>query len=80
MTAKEQRQVRRLEVRIEELERHLKISTKSGSDTFLDLYNTRTALRQAHEALAEAMAIIEQCIKDDPAFIQQRQTQVIADF
>lgn len=72
MTAKERRYVRKLEIENEELKRHLKIANESGAETFLALYETRVAMRQAYEALVEAANALEDNMRDDPAFMEQQ--------
>jgi hypothetical protein len=65
MTAKEKRYVRKLEIRIEELERHFKIANDSNIETFVTLYQTRVAMRHAYEALVEAETALHENMKDD---------------
>jgi len=72
MTAKERRYVRRLEIENEELKRHFNIANKSGAETFLALYDTRVAMRQAYEALVEAANALESNMREDPVFIEQK--------
>ena len=69
MTAKEARYVRKLEIRVAELERHFEIANRSGTENFIALFETRTALKQAFEALEECSGITYDCIKNDPQFI-----------
>lgn len=71
MTAKESRALRKLQIENEELKRHFHIAQKSQVDTFTELYQTRTALRQAYEALSEAQQVLEALMKEDPAFMAQ---------
>jgi len=80
MTAKEKRYVRKLEIRIEELERHFKIANDSCTETFTSLYQTRVAMRYAYEALIEAEKVLHENMKEDPAFIQQQPRAIVADF
>jgi hypothetical protein len=70
MTAKERRYVRKLEIENEELRRHFDIANSSNTDTFLSLYETRFAMRLAYECLVEAVAHLEDNMRDDPAFMQ----------
>ena len=70
MTAKERRHVRNLELKIEELERHFRISQSSGIDYFRSLYETRLALRQVYECLHEAISILDATMAQDPAFMK----------
>jgi len=70
MTAKEKRYVRKLEIENEELKRHFHIANKSNTETFLALYEPRLAMRLAYEALIDAVAQMEDNLRDDPAFIQ----------
>jgi Mg2+ and Co2+ transporter CorA len=78
MTAKEQRYVRNLEIKIEQLEAALKHSQKIWHEQFTDIYETRTALLQSFAAIEEAAAIMRNCIKDDPRYIaEQKRIEVI---
>jgi len=70
MTSKEKRYVRKLEIENEELKRHFHIANKSNTETFLALYETRLAMRLAYEDLIDAVARLENNMRDDPAFIQ----------
>ncbi len=70
MTAKERRYVRKLEVENEELKRHFRIANNSNIETFTALYETRFAMRLAYECLVEAVAHLEDNMRDDPAFMQ----------
>lgn len=72
MTAKEKRHVRKLEIRIEELERHFKIANNSHAEVFLNLYDTRRAMREAYESLIDAARTLEDLMRNDPAFMQQK--------
>ncbi len=69
MTAKEARYVRKLEIRVAELERHLGIANRSSAEYFSALFETRTAMKQAFEALEECSGIMYDCIKNDPQFM-----------
>lgn len=81
MTAKEQRYVRNLEIKIEQLEAALERSQETWRDQFTAIYETRTALLQSFAAVEEAAVIMHQCIKDDPQFMNKRKRiEVIPDF
>jgi len=69
MTAKEKRYVRKLEIRIEELERHFKIANDAHTEIFSALYHTRTAMRIAYETILEAADSLQENIKNDPAYM-----------
>jgi hypothetical protein len=70
MTAKEKHHVRKLEIRIEELERHFNIANSAHCNVFRELFETRAALRQSYEALMEAANILGDLMANDPAFMQ----------
>ena len=81
MTAKEQRYVRNLEIKIEQLEQALKRSQETWRDQFTAIYETRTALLQAFAAIEEAAVIMHNCIKDDPQYMTERKRiEVIPNF
>ncbi len=81
MTAKEQRYVRKLEIRVAELERHFDIANKSSAENFVALFETRIALKQAFEALEECAVIMHDCIKADPQYMaMQKRLHLEADF
>jgi len=80
MTAKEQRNTRKLEIRVEELERHFKISNDSYIETFTELYQTRTAMRQAYESLMDAESVLRTLMKEDPAFMALKAEITTGDF
>ncbi len=70
MTAKEKRYVRKLEIKVEQLERHFRIAQTSGMDNFRALYDSRLAMRQAYESLMDAARTLEDCMQEDPAFME----------
>ena len=54
MTAKEKRYVRKLEIRIEELERHFDILNSHDKSTFMSLFEARCAVSEALETIEYA--------------------------
>ena len=81
MTAKEKRYVRNLEIKVEQLEQALKRSQATWADQSTAIYETRTALFQAFEAIEEAAVIMHGCIKDDPQYMaEQKRISVIPNF
>ena len=80
MNAKEKRHVRKLEIRVEELERYLNIANSSGVETFLTLFETRAAMRQAYEAVCDAERVLRELMQDDPAFMEMRAKIIQGDF
>jgi len=72
MNAKEQRYVRNLEIKIEQLESALKRSQTTWADQFTAIYETRTALLQSFAAIEEAAVIMHNCIKDDPQYLHEK--------
>lgn len=83
MTKKEERHVRNLEIKVEELERHLKLSQRASIENFTSAYDSRIAMRQAYEALLDAAKILEDCMREDPAFIKeqaQRRAEIVPNF
>ena len=72
MTKKEERKVRMLEIRIEELELRLTKAQSAWVDEFHALYESRVALKQAFELIEEAAEIIYPIIKNDPQFIARK--------
>lgn len=81
MTAKEQRYVRNLEIKIEELEKTLDISTKTWRDQFHAIYDSRTALLQAFAAIEEAAVIIHERIRQDPEYMaEKKRIEITPDF
>lgn len=81
MNAKEQRYVRNLEIKIEQLEAALKRAQSTWSDQFTVIYETRTAMLQAFAAVEEAAVIMHNCIKADPQYMaEDRRLNVVADF
>lgn len=81
MTAKEQRYVRKLEIRINELEATLKKAQGTWVDQFHALFETRTAMFQAFAAIEEAAVIMHECMKQDPQYMAERKRiEIVADF
>jgi len=81
VTAKEQRYVRNLEIKVEQLEQALKRSQTTWADQFTAIYETRTALLQSFAAIEEAAVIMHNCIKDDPQYMAERKRiEVIPNF
>lgn len=81
MTAKEQRYVRKLEIRINELEATLKKAQGTWVDQFHALFETRTAMLQAFAAIEEAAVIMHDCMKQDPQYMAERKRlEIVADF
>lgn len=81
MTAKERRYVRKLEIRVEELEKARERTQESWCEQFNALFETRTALLQAFAAIEGAAVIMHECIKNDPQYMaEKRQIQIIPDF
>lgn len=80
MTAKEKRHVRKLEIRVEELERHFQIANSSSVETFLALFETRAAMRQAYEAVCDAERVLRELMQDDSAFMEMRAKIIQGDF
>jgi len=83
MNAKETRYVRKLEIRIEELEKALRRSQEKWVDDFNAVFESRTALLQAFGAIEEAAVIMHEVIKNDPQFMAEkaeRRMEIIADF
>ena len=62
--------MRALQIRVEELERHIKISQSHYVDTFHALYETRAVLRQVYEANLEGIYAMQRLMQDDPAFME----------
>lgn len=80
-SAKDLRLIRKLEIRIEELERHFKISQQHYVDTFHELFETRTAMRQAYEAICEAEKVLREQLQNDPVFMAGKpKAEIIGDF
>jgi len=77
MTAKEQRYVRNLEIKIEQLEAALKRSQTTWADQFTAIYETRTALLQSFAAIEEAAVIMHNCIKDDPQYLFEKKRLIV---
>lgn len=81
MTAKEKRYVRKLEIKIEQLEAALKQSQEVWQDQFTTIYETRTALLQSFAAIEEAAVIMHDCIKYDPQYMAERKRiEVVPNF
>jgi len=81
MTAKEQRHVRNMEIKIEQLEQALKRSQETWRDQFTAVYETKTALLQAFAAVEEAAVIMHNRIRQDPQYMAERKRiEVVGDF
>ena len=80
MNSKEKRYVRKLEIRCEELDRHFRIANSSSAGTFLTLFETRAAMRQAYEAVCDAERVLRGLMQDDPAFVEMRAKIIQGDF
>ena len=65
MTAKEQREVNRLKIKIEELEARQKKEMAIYGDNISEIVTLRIALRNAHDALVDAVVAL-QVIYDEP--------------
>lgn len=72
MTPKEKRYVRKLEIRIEELERHFRFSQDHYLETFHHLFDNRCAMREAYELIFESLTVLQQNMANDPAFMKLR--------
>lgn len=72
MTKKEQREMRKLEIRIEELERCLKTTSESWRDQVFAIADAKIAMRQAYESLFDALFTLQRHMAADPAFMQLR--------
>ena len=81
MTKSEQRYVRKLEIRVEELEKALNRSQGTWRDQFTAIYETRTALLQSFAAIEEAAVIMHDCIKNDPQYMaEKKRIEVLPNF
>jgi hypothetical protein len=79
VTAKERREVQRLNNRIEELERQHQKDMEVWRDTTTELIEMRTALRNIHDALVDAVIEANRVIR--PAIDRMdKRLQVVADF
>lgn len=70
MTAKEKRQMRNLEIKVEQLEQALDHSRKAWAEQFQAIYDNRTAMHQAYACIMDAMQLLHEQIRDDLAFMQ----------
>lgn len=79
MTKKEQRESKNQALRIEELERHFRISQTQYVDTFTALFDTRLAMRKVYEDVCNSKRTLEVLMGNDPAFMQLR-AEIRGDF
>jgi len=63
MTAKEQRYVRRLEIRIEELEKALDEMTGRSTKDFMQSFEIQYNARAAMEAISEGLELLNKAIE-----------------
>lgn len=81
VTKAEERKLRKMEIRIAELERNLKISQDSWRDSFSGQFEIRYALVAAFAALEEAMVILHEALKNDNLYKnEQKRVEIIGDF
>lgn len=64
MTAKEKREMQRLRIRIEELERSNQRHMEVWRENNEELIDMRSALREAHDALVDAVFSLNRVIRD----------------
>ena len=79
MTAKERRQMRRLELRAEEAEKMLDRINQSHMDQFRTIYEDRCAMLEALELVSEAYGLIRGRVKGDPQY-QAKKAEIEANF
>ena len=79
MTAKERRQMRRLELRAEEAEKMLDRINQSHMDQFRTIYEDRCAMLEALELVREAYGLIQGRVKLDPQY-QAKKAEIEANF
>ena len=79
MTAKERRQMRKLEIRLEESERMLDWINQSHMDQFRTIYEDRCAMLEALELVSEVYGLIQGRVKDDPQY-QAKKAEIEANF
>ena len=64
MTKTEQRQMRRLEIRIEELEKALTEATRRGTSDFREMFEVQYHARAAVEAIQEGLDLLREVQKN----------------
>ncbi|HBJ74663.1 MAG TPA: hypothetical protein DDY86_03900 [Syntrophaceae bacterium] len=79
MTAKERRQMRKLEIRLEESEKMLDRINQSHMDQFRTIYEDRCAMLEAMELVSEAYGLIRGRVKGDPQY-QAKKAEIEANF
>lgn len=79
MTAKERRQMRKLEIRLEESERMLDLINHSHMDQFRTIYEDRCVMLEALELVSEAYGLIQGRVKFDPQY-QAKKAEIEANF
>ena len=79
MTAKERRQMRKLEIRAAESEALVEKLAKQNSDLFFKLYEQKCALLEAYETITDALRIVYEPIRADPQFMAKK-TEIEANF
>ena len=72
MTAKERRQMRKLEIRLEESERMLKHISEMQADQFITIYEDHCAMLEAQELMSEAWDLIHSRTKNDPQYMVKK--------
>ena len=72
MTAKEKRQIRKLEIRLEESERMLNHINKSHMDQFRSIYEDRCAMLEALELVSDAYTLLLDRVKNDPQYMVKK--------
>ena len=79
MTAKERRQMRKLEIRLEESERMLDRINQSHMDQFREIYEDRCAMLEALELVSDAYKLLHSRVKNDPQY-QAKKAEIEANF
>lgn len=73
--------MRKLEIRIEELEAALQHSNKIYSNQLFDIVDNRATMRFAYAAILDALQELHTIMRDDPAFMYEfGKKQVEANF
>lgn len=72
MTAKERRQMRKLEIRTEAAERILSRISQSHMDQFREIYEDRCAMLEALELVSDAYKLLHSRLKNDPQFMAKK--------
>lgn len=81
MTAKESRYVRKLEIKVEQLEAELKRTREQYFEIFHVYFDTRTALLQAFAAIEESAVIVHEAIKADPQYMaEKKRVEIMPNF